>query len=50
MLSVAAIAYKSKTGTYPPKSNIPLPSEPAGKKWKEEDLQSLYPELCDRFS
>jgi len=50
MLSVAASVYKSKTGKYPPRSDIPLPSEPAGKKWKEDDLQSLYPELCERFS
>jgi hypothetical protein len=50
MLYVAASAYKSKTGNYPPKLDIPLPSEPAGEKWEENDLHSLYPELCERFS
>jgi len=50
MIHVAAAAYKSKTGNYPPKSDIPLPSEPAGEKWEEDDLESLYPELCERFS
>jgi hypothetical protein len=50
MIHVAAAVYKSKTGNYPPKSNIPLPKEPAGEKWEEDDLQSLYPELCERFS
>lgn len=50
MLSVAPAVYKSKTGNYPQRSDIPLPTEPAGKKWKEEDLRSLYPELCQRFS
>jgi hypothetical protein len=50
MLAVAASVYKSKTGKYPLRSDIPLPSEPAGKKWKQDDLESLYPELCARFS
>jgi hypothetical protein len=50
MLYAAASVYKSKTGNYPPKSDISLPSDPAGKKWEEEDLQLLYPELCERFS
>jgi hypothetical protein len=50
MLYVAASVYKSKTGSYPPKSDIALPSEPAGEKWEEDDLQALYPELWERFS
>jgi hypothetical protein len=50
MLHVAASVYQSKTGSHPPKSDIQLPKEPAGKQWEEVDLQSLYPELCERFT
>ena len=50
MLYVAAQAYKAKTGGYPPKSDLPFPKEPTGKAWEEEDLESLYPELWERFT
>jgi hypothetical protein len=50
MLDVAASVYQSKTGNHPPKSDIYIPKEPAGKQWEEDDLQSLCTELCERFS
>lgn len=50
MLHVASSVYKAKTGSYPPKSDVPFPKEPAGPSWKEDDIESLYPELWERFS
>ncbi|MGC4072345.1 MAG: DUF4240 domain-containing protein [Nibricoccus sp.] len=50
MLYVAAQAYKAKTGSYPPKSDVPFPKEPAGKSWDEDELETLYPQLWERFT
>jgi hypothetical protein len=51
MLYVAADVYKSKTGSYPPISDTEFPPrDPSGNPWEEDDLESLYPELCERFS
>ena len=50
MLSVASSVYKSKTGSYPPNSDIQFPNDPAGNAWEEDQLQTLYPELSKRFT
>ena len=50
MLYVAASVYEKKTGSYPPKSDIPFPKDPAGKGWEEDELESLYPKLWERFT
>lgn len=51
------VAYERKTGRELPRygakpdtSGEPsTPIEPAGETWSEEDLPTLYPELCERF-
>jgi hypothetical protein len=50
MIAVAASIYNAKTGNYPARSGDPLPAEPAGDPWKEDELEARYPELCERFS
>ena len=50
ILYVAASVYKQKTGSYPPEPNIPFPKNPAGKAWEEDELETLYPELWERFT
>ncbi len=51
ILYVAQEAYQSKTGEEFPYESVDSspPSEPAGQRWDEEDLERLYPELCERF-
>ena len=43
--------WASKTGEEFPYESVvsPSPSEPAGEPWDEDDLERLYPELCERF-
>lgn len=50
MLGVAVSIYRERTGSYPTTEITVHPSGPAGERWKEEDLENLYPELCERFS
>ena len=50
IIYVAASIYKEKTGEYPPPPENPIPLEPAGEPWEEDDLEELYPDLCKRFS
>ncbi len=51
ILYVANEAYESRTGDKFPYESVdsPSPSEPAGQPWDEDDLERLYPELCERF-
>lgn len=49
ILYAALQAYENKTGQEMPEINISHPKEPTGAKWKEEDLERLYPKLCKRF-
>jgi hypothetical protein len=50
MLYAADRAYESKTGEYPPKSDVTYPAGgPTGDPWEEDDLKKLYPELWERF-
>ena len=47
----AAEAYQENTGAEMPheaKGCYP-PAQPAGTKWKEEELEELYPRLCEKF-
>jgi hypothetical protein len=48
-LSVAAEAYEQVAGRSLPSTGVPAPREPAGTAWREEDLESLYPNLWKRF-
>ena len=50
ILYVASSTYESKTGSYPPDSDIPFPKEPAGEPWEEDELQLRYPKLWERFT
>ena len=50
VLYIAASVYNKKTGQRPPRENIQKPKEPAGTRWKEDELPELYPELHERFS
>jgi hypothetical protein len=50
LLYVASSVYKEKTGEFPPKSDVPFPSNPAGKAWEEDQLEKLYPALWARYS
>jgi hypothetical protein len=49
ILFVAASVYKEKTGEYPPPSDFMPKDGPVGTQWNEDDLETLYPELCERF-
>lgn len=44
-------AYEAVTGKpMPPLQNLPSrPSEPTGEPWREEDLETLFPRLCEKF-
>lgn len=50
LLYIPASVYKGKTGGYPPKSDVPFPSNPVGEAWEEDALEELYPELWERFT
>ena len=49
MLGVARHAYTAKTGKEMPERPRSFPSEPTGKKWKEDDLPKLLPRLSERY-
>jgi hypothetical protein len=49
ILYAAGDAYEKKTGQPFPGSDIDYPLNPIGVRWKEEDLDRLYPRLCERF-
>lgn len=49
LLTVAGRAYANKTGEEIPQTNSKYPAKPSGTKWKEEDLDSLYPKLMKKF-
>lgn len=51
MLYVAVDAYTAKTGEEFPydKLTVTHPSEPAGERWEEDQLESMYPKLCKKF-
>jgi hypothetical protein len=42
-------AYENVTGREMPATEIEYPSEPAGKRWEPNELEHLYPNLCERF-
>jgi hypothetical protein len=50
MLYVARQAYENKTGKgFPTLAYPPGPSKPAGKRWRDDDLEEMFPELYRRF-
>lgn len=49
VMYAADYAYENVTGTEMPHTDIEYPSEPAGVRWQEEDLERLYPALYERF-
>jgi hypothetical protein len=50
MLYTAARVHKERTGEFPPPLNVMPEDGPAGTAWTEEELEELYPELCERFT
>lgn len=44
-------AYEAKTGVpiHEVSDNPNYPDEPLGKQWQEEDLETLFPALCEKF-
>lgn len=52
MLYVADDAFKAVTGAeiLADPSRPPAPKDPVGQRWKEEDLERLYPKLWAKFS
>ena len=51
LLAVAWDAYLAKTGEELPDDAIKLraPSDPIGERWQEDQLEQLYPQLCEKF-
>jgi hypothetical protein len=49
LLTVAQEAYQQRAGKELPPSAVSFPSQPAGERWEEDDLERLYPDLCKRF-
>jgi len=49
MLYAAGDAYKVETGRDLPMRAVG-PSEPAGERWHEDDLERLFPKLWAAFS
>ncbi len=49
LLYVAMQAYQAKAGKMMPQLPFHISGEPTGKRWSEEDLPKLYPELTKRF-
>jgi hypothetical protein len=43
-------AYEDTYDEEMPASESPVPDEPAGERWDEDDLERLYPRLAARFS
>lgn len=42
-------AYELKAQDIIPKSKLRDPSTPKGRRWKEDDLEKLFPKLCKKF-
>ena len=51
ILFAAENANENRTGAEFPYDDIDVPflSEPAGAPWEEDELETLYPKLCERF-
>jgi hypothetical protein len=51
MMYVAIDAYSEKTGTEFPYDSVTSsrPSDPIGDSWDEEDLEKMFPALCEKF-
>lgn len=50
LLYVAPKAYEIKTGQELPPRKTKHLIRPKGKRWKEDELENLFPKLCKRFS
>ena len=46
---VAQDVYEEKTGEELPPSRLKYPSDAIGIRWKEDDLEKMYPKLYKRF-
>ena len=42
-------AYEAVTGQALPANTVTFPAEPAGQAWTEEQLDTLYPQLCAKY-
>jgi hypothetical protein len=42
-------AYEQKTGQSIPTPNLDYPAEPLGQPWSEEELETLFPTLSEKF-
>jgi hypothetical protein len=49
MLYVASSVYHEMTGNYPEETGVEFPESPLGEPWEEDEVESLYPELNERF-
>jgi hypothetical protein len=49
IMYAADYAYKRKTGQDLPPTRMNYPAEPQGERWSDEDLERLYPTLCQRY-
>ena len=51
MLYVADTAYQNKTGTQLPHNSLTnsRPSDPIGNEWDEDELETMYPALCQKY-
>ena len=50
ILYVSGRIYEELTGEELPDTGVDFPADgPLGEEWKEEDLERLYPKLCERF-
>lgn len=46
---VASLAYEAKTGEELPEDGERHPEQPAGRHWEEDELETLYPRLSEKF-
>jgi hypothetical protein len=46
---VAGRAYRAKTGRDLPDNGERQAEEPAGRQWEEDELQTLFPRLSEKF-
>ena len=51
MLYVADAAYENKTGNKLPYDSInkSRPTDPVGNSWDEDELETMYPALCQKY-
>lgn len=42
-------AYEAVTGQELPAHTVSFPAEPAGQAWTEDQLETLYPQLCAKY-